>query len=185
MKTCLGWTLLELLITLAILSITLSFATGSYALIQKARYSAAAKEVTQAIQYARTQALGSHTQTYLCPSSNGRSCVANWAEQLVVYRDLNGDKLLDSADETLRLVDLNASQAKLKWRAFRNKRYLEFTPAGMTDYQNGTFTLCPLNDDVSLAKAIILNVAGRPYFGKDSNGNGITEYSNGNDVSCE
>lgn len=185
MKTCQGWTLVELLIVLAILSITLGFASGSYGIIQKARYQSAGNDIAQAVMYARTLSLGSSAPSYLCPSQDGISCQKAWSGQLIVYRDLNGDKLLDVDDETLRVINFKDRQAKIKWRAFQNKRYLEITASGMTNYQNGTFTLCPINGDLHHAKTIILNVAGRPYFGKDKNGNGIMEYSSGKDVSCD
>ncbi len=184
MKTCQGMTLVEQLAVLAITSILVSGSLAGFKHLGHLRADSLAREVQQHIHFARSEALALSKSVYVCPSNDGDSCDKKWASQLVIYLDRNGDRLLDSDDRVLRLVNLSPEKARIKWRAFGNKAYLQFVPSGMTNFHNGTFTICPENNDPLYARNLIINVAGRSYPGRDRNANGIAESASGNDIRC-
>ncbi len=179
-----GFTLVELLITLGIIALSLSLVIPTFSVLDKYSTERMARGVIQALMFSRSSAIQTQESVFICPSTNMQNCDRNWSGQLAVYKDLNGDKLLDEGDEVIQQFDLSSKHSHLKWRSFQNKRYLELLPTGMTNYQNGTFTVCPRDGDTHHAIPVILNVAGRPYFGNDRNKDGVREYSSGKPVSC-
>ena len=179
-----GFTLVELLITLSIIALTLALSLPKFSIFDKYSTERMARGVIQAVMFSRSSAIQTQKSVFICPSTNMQSCDRNWSGKLAVYKDLNGDKLLDEDDEIIQQFDLSSEHSHLKWRSFQNKRYLELLPTGMSNYQNGTFTVCPRNGDTHHAIPVILNVAARPYFGKDKNNDGVREYSSGKPVSC-
>ena len=183
-KTPNGFTLIELLIALAILSITASFAFGAFPMIDKYRVENNARSVVSAVMYARSLAIKEGKPIFLCPTKNSISCDKSWSDKILVYRNNNADKNYSADDELVRIYDLANDSSQIRWGSFQNKHYLEMRANGMTNFQNGTFTVCHKNDDIKTAVPVIVNVAGRPYFGRDKNNDGILEYSNGQPVSC-
>lgn len=179
-----GLTLIELLVALSIIAITMTLAHGAFPVIEKYRTENTARELVGAIMFSRSLAITEGESVYVCPSKDGLSCDKSWSQQILIYHNRDDDKSFTSNDELLRIYDTPNSNNIIKWSAFKNKHYLELLPSGMTNYQNGTFTVCAKSKELKHAIPVIVNVAGRPYFGLDKNNDGIREYSNGNDVSC-
>jgi len=96
----------------------------------------------------------------------------------------NDNKTLGEEDQLLNSRRAKKDRTLFSWRAFKNKSYLVFLPNGFTDYQNGSFTLCPFDKNASNAKQIILNTAGRTRFARDTDNNGVVNDANGNDLDC-
>ncbi len=184
MPHCHGMTLVEQLSVLAILSILTATSFASFSIFEHLRADSIARDVQQLVHYARSEALNKRRSVFVCPSLDGSSCSRPWARQLIAYHDLNGDQVLDAGDKIIRALNLAPRKTQIKWRAFGNRLYVQFIPSGITNYHNGTFTLCPLNNDPLLARNVILNVAGRSYLGKDKNGNGVRESASGVDIAC-
>lgn len=80
-----GFTLLELLVTLAVLAIVLGLAVPSFqGIIQRNRLTAATNELVAAIQLARAEAIRRNRQVVLCPTTNGTSCNgSDWMRTIV------------------------------------------------------------------------------------------------------
>lgn len=184
MPDCHGMTLVEQLSVLAIISILTAASLGSISIFESLHADSVTRDVQQFVHFARSEALSKQRSVFICPSQDGASCSRPWAQRLIAYHDLNDDQVLDSGDTVLRTLNLSPAKTRIKWRAFGNRSYLQFVPSGLTNYHNGTFTLCPASNDPLLARNIILNVAGRSYQGKDRNGNGVRESASGVDISC-
>ncbi|MCH2158914.1 MAG: GspH/FimT family pseudopilin [Oleiphilaceae bacterium] len=179
-----GFTLLELLIAFTIIAITFGISFGSFSFIEKQRVEQNARTVIQAIMYARSLAIKENQSVFICASDNGSHCDKNWSNTMMIYRDLNGNKSFDTSDDMIHLFEIGSDDNRIRWGSFRRQDYLEFLPTGMTNFQNGTFTVCANNKNVETAVPVIVNVAGRPYFGRDSNNDGVREYSGGSPVQC-
>ena len=179
-----GFTLIEVLIALAIFSITAGLALGAFPIIEKYRVENNARSVISAVMYARSLAIQQGKSIFLCPTKNALECDKYWSDKILIYRNLDSDKNFTASDELIRIYDLANDTSQIRWGSFQNKHYLEMRPNGMTNFQNGTFTVCHENDDIRTAVPVIINVAGRPYFGRDKNEDGILEYSSGLPVSC-
>lgn len=179
-----GFTLLELLIALTILSIIAGISFANFNQLERYHVQSAARSLAQSIQSARISAVQRGSSIYLCLSRDGLQCERSAANRILIYDDLNGDKLYNAGDSLMAERSFPAQIIQINWRAFQNKRYLELLPSGMTHYQNGTFTVCGSSNAIAVAEAVIVNMAGRPYFAKDKNKDGVKEYSNGQNLSC-
>lgn len=183
-RSFLGFTLIELLIALAIISIALSLTVGSFPMIERYNVEHNARNVVNAVMYSRSLAIKEGNSVFLCPSKNSSTCDKTWSNKILVYKNNNSDKTFDQGDDLLQVYSLESDAILIRWGSFQRKDYLEFRANGMSNYQNGTFTVCHTNRDTTTAIPIIINVAGRPYFGRDKNNDGIREYSSGKPVKC-
>lgn len=95
-----GFTLVEMMITVAVLAIVVALAAPSFAnLINNNRLTASANEIVGALQTARMEAVRRNTSVVLCPSTDGAGCNgANW-QHLIVFSDDDGDGTVDADDD--------------------------------------------------------------------------------------
>ena len=88
-----GFTLLELMITIAVLAIIVALAVPSFtSLLNSNRLSTGANNVVAGLQVARMEAVRRNTPVTFCRSANRTSCQANtaaWASWLVIIPATN------------------------------------------------------------------------------------------------
>ena len=84
-----GFTLIELMVTLAVLGVLLAVGVPSFAdLIRNNRSQAAANELVSALNAARVEAVKRGKRVSLCPSVNGTSCSGTaWQSGWIVFVD--------------------------------------------------------------------------------------------------
>lgn len=97
-----GFTLVELMVTVAILAVLLGFAIpGFNGIIARNRLVAVANEVVGALQLGRMEAMRRNRPAILCPSTNGTTCNGtNWG-RFIVFVDGNGDGAPGNAADIL------------------------------------------------------------------------------------
>lgn len=79
-----GFTLIELMVTLAVLAIIMGIAVPSFtSLIQNSRSTALANSVATALNHARSEAVKRNANVEFC-SGDGSSCPGNWTAGWVV-----------------------------------------------------------------------------------------------------
>ena len=99
-----GFTLLELIIVVAILGITMAIATpGLRTMIANNRISGAASDFVAALQFAKAEAVARINPVTLCKSSNSTGCAGtgDWQQGWIVFSDDNGDAGVDDGEEVL------------------------------------------------------------------------------------
>jgi len=85
-----GFTLIELMVTVAVLAVVLALAVPSFnQIIVNNRSLAAGAEFTNAINYARVEAVKRAQRVSLCASSDGATCLSagNWSKGWLVFLD--------------------------------------------------------------------------------------------------
>lgn len=188
MKQIKGFTLIELFVVLGILGIMSILAFPAFRFLHEIEQSTAiSRSLYHHLNYARAEAISKNIITTVCASENSRDCSKNndWSNKhIVIFMDRNGNGQRDDEDRILNDFEPEPSNYSLVWRSFGNKNYLQWQPSGITYYQNGNFTYCPANKNLKNAKKIILNVAGRIYFGSDKNQDGIQEGTDGKNIVC-
>ncbi len=185
METPRGYTLLELLICLLILSILARVSIGGFGeLLESRRSELALKEIAQSVHLARSAAIKNNSLVTICRSTSGSECEGDWSHGGIVFVDRDGDRELDGEDELLRRYEFMNLGGNIRWRAFQNRQWLQITPLGFTRYQNGNFTFCPDDGDATGARQLIINRSGRMRFAQDRDGDGIVENSRGKPLSC-
>ncbi|MCP4472031.1 MAG: prepilin-type N-terminal cleavage/methylation domain-containing protein [Gammaproteobacteria bacterium] len=100
-----GFTLLELIIIIAILGLTMAFAApGLSTMIKNNRISGNANDFVAALQFAKTEAASRINPVTLCKSNPaGTACVAggDWQQGWIVFSDANGDAAVNAGDTVL------------------------------------------------------------------------------------
>lgn len=97
-----GFTLMELMVTLAVLAVILGLAVPSFAtLVRRNRLVAAANELVAAAQLARIEAVRRNRPVTLCPSTDGVLCGGNDWRRLIVFADGNRNGTREAADDPL------------------------------------------------------------------------------------
>lgn len=185
MKTQLGFSLLELMITLLLLSILLGLSMPEFkSLVETKKVELSIQKLARAIEFAKSSAISSGSLVTLCRSSDGLKCGGKWQDGLIIFTDFNADHEINQHDQLKRHITFPYMQGELKWRAFQNRQYIQITSLGFTRYQSGNFTYCPENKDPKFARQLILNRTGRVRFAVDSDNDGIQEDSRGRAISC-
>ena len=180
-----GLSIIEVLICLAIIAIlsTIS-APGFSRLSQKYQAEKVINELQRLISLTRASAVESGKIVTFCKSIDGQHCGGNWHQGGIVFTDQNADHQLNNDDQLLYSMPAFKLAGRVKFRAFQNKQYLQMTPLGFTNYQNGNFTYCPESNDASLAQQLVISRSGRTRYAIDSDGDGYRENSKGKPLTC-
>jgi len=177
MKKYSGFTLVELMITLIVVSILLAVGLPSLrGFLQDNQLVAATNELLSAIHVARSEAIKLNSSVTICESTNGTSCTTpganNWEDGWIVFVDADGnqtgtgiacaavgtDCLLRShrafTDNQLTVTGVNAAGADINSITF-DSRGLPRSAAGAS--LMGTFSVCSTTG----SRAVIVNISGR------------------------
>ncbi|MFU8815704.1 MAG: GspH/FimT family pseudopilin [Pseudomonadales bacterium] len=186
-----AFTVVELLVTLAVASACLSLALPSFHnLLASARATAAVNHIIGAVAVARTQAILLQRTTTLCPGTahpaNEPACLGRnqWHLGTLVFVDDNRNGLIDPGERLLTALPPLRTGERIYWRSFRNRSYLQFHPRGYTEWQNGSFLYCPADGRAEYARMAIVNAQGRVRVARDADGDGIAEDASGQPLAC-
>lgn len=154
----LAFTLLELLSTLAIITILTSIALPTYTtLIERQRTINLLTQLHTELHYARDTAVNLQQPVSLCAGNSTCATERVWTQQILTFVDSNLNGFLDADEQLLKVADLPSSHS-WSWSNFRQQPYMTYTASGMTNSLNGTFTLC--HETQALA-SLTLNRSGR------------------------
>lgn len=172
-----GYTLIELLITLAVFSIlALNLFPNLSALLAQERSIVMTNNLAGALAYARTEAVTKQMTIITCQSNNGSKCnqSENWHNGWIIFADKNANKQRDSDEPLLRVFHAanNGTQAIFNGSGAGIKYYMKYKPSG-TAWPNGSFLIC--NPNIGVGKALIMTQSGRLRLSKtQTNGSAIT-----------
>lgn len=107
-----GFTLIELMVTIAVVAILLAIALPSFqGALRSNRVTTATNEMIASLSLARSEAIRNKGGAGVCPSSNGTACVGNWSDGWLVWADANGNSALDIGEVVLRYSQGNPGLA--------------------------------------------------------------------------
>lgn len=132
-----GITLIELLISIAILGIIACYSSVfSPLLYKKNQMQAVKQEIKRAIQWARIQARMSGQTLILARRPGGD----DWSLGMLLFVD-NVKHQYTPESILIQEWDWPASELRLSWRGFQSQDYLRFTPTMNDSAINGSFRL--------------------------------------------
>ncbi len=136
-----GFTLVELLIILAILGIITSFAVPSYTgFMTENRLSNQNTTLMLDFIYARGEAATRGNRVTVCQSSDGASCnSAGWGAGRIIFVDNGTAGSIDGSDEILRVSASIASQDSMS--SNKADTYIAYKPSGVPS-NNLVITTC-------------------------------------------
>jgi len=188
-----GFTLVELMVTLAILGILVMAAAPNFsAALERNRIEAELKDLSSHVKLARSEAVSRSQTVTVCRSSDQASCstaapAGNWSIGWITFLDLNGNATVDTDDVLLRVHGglgqnvLTVSGDKSDPGSIDD---LQFTRNGVD--ARATFEMCEDDGDDTMARALIMERTGRLMWSTDSDNprNNIVDDIDGDDLSC-
>lgn len=155
---CLGQSLYELFVALALLTILVSLALPSLAGLRlESAQATAANRLAADIAHARLEAIVRGRDVVLCPSQDGWSCASglDW-RRWISFVDLDGDRERGEHEPLLRLGEV--SLATIAGSPGRSR--VRFAASGSSYGSNASWTVCTAQDAKN-ARSLVLSNAGR------------------------
>jgi len=186
-KNSAGITVVELLLVISLFAfLLLMFDQQGFASSREIKnINAVMSDIVSAIAMARMAAVNESRMVTFCRSNDGEHCQGKWHEGSIIFTDRNADRKINEDDRLLFRLQAIEPEGELSFNSFRNRQYLQLTPRGITNYQNGNFTYCPVDGNPALARQVIVSFTGRTRYARDEDGDGIVENSQGKPLTCD
>ncbi|MBV1932791.1 MAG: GspH/FimT family pseudopilin [Porticoccaceae bacterium] len=138
-----GFTLLELLVTLAIASILVTLGTPSFmAVLRTNKLSGQANDFISSLNIARSEAVHRSSQTTMCQSADGTSCGGEWENGWIVFIDPANTGVVNAGEEIILVNDgLDNARHTLQGNTNVNSTVV-FDSRGYGVGSNGQLALC-------------------------------------------
>lgn len=157
-RTPLGFTLIEIMVAVAVTVILLALAVPNYiSFMRSNRLSTHVNAFVQALQFTRLEARGRGAT--LCASSDQKTCNSmNWSDGWIIFSDYDLNGATNGSDEILRVgevlpagfaVTADAAIVKFGPQGFS-------FPAGVTH----SFEICISRDGKGAGRLVTVNLAG-------------------------
>lgn len=171
-----GFSLIELLVCIGILSVLLTISLPSMTSITgHQRVAAQISEIRNALQLARSLAVMEGEIWKVCMLDAQQNCVKQNGESLAVFRDDNNDNQIDHTEKRLKTSSIEGVNIKL---SASNRAYIRFKITGES-MESGNFQVCASDSNVIKGRQVIIYRSGRIRLSKDTNQDGYHESSSG------
>lgn len=153
-----GFTLVELIISLAVAGIVLGLAWPAFAtLLERTSAATARHRLSATLMTARSTAILRREAVSACPSVDGRRCSGHgdWSEGWIVYRDPGQEAQPASADQVLRRGDPMPPDTTIESSAGRT--LVRFQWDGRAYGTNLTLRICSRRTRQHIASVILSN----------------------------
>lgn len=160
-----GFTLVELMVTIALLAIFAAIAVPSYRnFVASNRAATEMNTFVADMQSARTAAIENGTDATVCVSTDGTSCAGsgNWSDGWIVFLDHDGDGGVDGSDQVLRFHAALPGGDSLTGNANVTDT-ITFNRYGMLagGFNNGTITLHANPDEIAYRRCVVISSVGK------------------------
>ncbi len=181
-----GFTLVELMVTVAISAIILNFAASNLSgVIERVTASQVKTSLRTVFSVARSSAVYKRKLVTLCPLDTNNRCVADWSRPVSIFTDPDNSKSLSQAAHLIRVSPItNSGTLTPSATSHGGRRYFQYKPDGSTHGTIGNLTWCPQSGTVQRAFQLRLNFGGRIRWASDRDGDGVAEDSSGQPITC-
>ena len=159
-----GFTLLELMITVAIIAILLAIGIPSFqSAIASSQLTNQTNRIVGALQQARIEAIKRNAHVVTCTSTNGTACNGtSWASGWLTFQDADKDGALDTGETILAVGQASPSTTTSIGNTNVASKLRYGADGQLVSVANGTIRVCkPTSAVQDNARDIILNRVGR------------------------
>ena len=158
-----GFTIVELMVVLAILALLAGIAAPNFAsMIKDSRLSAANTDFMVALQLAKSESVARVSPVSICRANGDfTACAAggNWAQGWIIFADTNGNGVVNGDDVVLQVHEALAS---LTYRGTgAAKTDITFNPSGSTSITSTEAVIACDDRGFGSGKGIIITITGR------------------------
>ncbi len=166
-----GFTMLELMVTLVVLSILLGIGVPSFqSVIRNNRIASATNELVGALTYARSEAMKRGDTVTACPTVDEESCAGSndWAKGWILFVDVdqNGAR----AETELLLQVGQGVGGDLELKSPVAVQFLQYTSTGLTSpvISNASFQVMKPGYEGEHARCVRIGNTGRIFMERDT-----------------
>lgn len=161
-----GFSLIELMVTVAIVVILAVLAMPSFqTLLLGRQIEAAADTLASDFRFARSEAVKRTNRVTICTSSNGTSCTGAgglWIEGWIVFVDEDGDGAVDADDVVVRVQDAMTGILSIAAADGTSRSHFVFQSSGWSQSASQTFLVKPIGSSGVAARLLCISNKGRP-----------------------
>ena len=156
-----GFSLIELMIVLSIISILSTFSLYNvHTLMDQRHLDNASRSLNSALMHAQANSRSSGFKTILCPSYNGTHCdsESDWSSGWITYNDLNENHTLETGEPIIAVKNNTDEKIAFNFKAPGKPQKIIFYRNGRL-WPNSSFSICHRKQP--LGKRIIMTQSGR------------------------
>lgn len=186
MSKYIGFTIIEVLISLAILLSLISIGIPNLNdFIVNSRVNNEIVTLQRLLLVARNAALTSNSKVTLCPLNDQGHCTKQWQEEISVFIDSNNNKILETTLNEKVIANKSAIKSGDKLQYGKTRIGLTYSATGHLSGwgQNATFSYCPENHS-DKSKGIIVAPSGRTYVSSNNKTNTANIRRSGQKIIC-
>ena len=161
-----GFSLVELMVTLAIVVVLTVLAVPSFqSMLLGRRVAAAADTLASDFRFARSEAIKRTNRVTICASSNGTSCTGTgglWKDGWIIFVDENGNGAWNTGDVILRVQDAMQGVASIAATDGTSRPHFVFQPTGWSQSADQSFFITPVGSSGVAARLLCISNKGRP-----------------------
>lgn len=159
-----GFTLIELMVTIAVLAILTALAFPSFqGTLRSNRIATTTNELLASISMARSEAIRSTQGGGVCSSTDGKACGGDWNSGWLVWTDSNGNEKLDGTEPVIRYV-----QPKARLLVSGSATLIAFDSRGRSASGKQDISLQPEGDIAEPARCLRISPAGQTHIEKSA-----------------
>ena len=175
-----GFTLAELLVSMAILAALAALAAPSFNnLLNRQAISHQAWEVRRALELARSLAVAEQQVWKVCMADLNLQCVKQQGQRLLVFRDSNNDHLVNGQDKLQLNLQIQSRNIRL---SASGRSYIRFKGSGEA-LDSGNFLFCGNDKTSQYGRQTIVFRSGRVRLSTDTDGDSYDD-AGGKKIIC-
>jgi len=184
-KRAKGFTLVELMISIALISIITAVALPNFnQFITNMRVDNEISALHRLLLTARNTAINLEQNVTVCPLNASLTCDNNWQNELTVFIDIDGDGIYESAaNETIVKVKGAIQNGDELQYGINSLIYAPTGRLSTTTLPNAPFSYCPA-DDADSSRGVVIMSSGRFYQTADTNNDGKDQTRAGDNIVC-
>jgi type IV fimbrial biogenesis protein FimT len=165
-----GFTVIELLMVIAIMAIVMTIAVPSYTtFVQNNRLTSQLNTFVTSVNLARSESVKRSVNVVMCKSADQAACTTNstgWQQGWIVFADADSDNSLDSGETILRVSEgFDGGNTLVGESGSDVRNFIAYQSNGVTTFPAAVgeveLVLCDERADDSVAKAIAIAPTGR------------------------